>query len=86
MISAEMRVCPQNMTPNTFAQQWSKWIGDQLNENYDSYESYNVEIVTPESFDELWEVQETYKKTPEIKEKYSGIAKEGRLVYAEIDY
>jgi hypothetical protein len=45
-----------------------------------------VRSLTEENFDEAWKVQDTYKDTPEIKQKYKNLAKEGQLVYIEIDY
>jgi hypothetical protein len=49
-------------------------------------ESYNVGILREHNFEEIWEVQETYKNTPEIKEKYKNLAKEGKLIYIEVEY
>jgi hypothetical protein len=45
-----------------------------------------VEYLNEQNFERIWKDQETYKDTPEIKEKYFNLAKEGRLVYVEIDW
>lgn len=67
-----------------------KLINADLQNHFSDYdnscEDYKVGLVTSENFDNIWDVQETYKNTPEIKEKYRGIASKGKLVYAEIDY
>ena len=86
MLSVHLKVCPEGQDVKKFQTNFSNWIQSQLDDNYDSYESFSVRLVTAESFDEDWKVQETYKDIPEIKEKYRNIANQGRLVYAEIDY
>jgi hypothetical protein len=52
----------------------------------EEYENYEIFAVKPERFDEIWSIQETFKDTPEIKEKYRGVASEGNLIAVEIDW
>ncbi len=81
-----IRKVPDGKTPT----QMISLINSELNDHFtqhDSFcESYNVGILKESNFEEIWDVQETYKNTPEIKEKYKNLAKEGKLVYIEIDY
>jgi hypothetical protein len=86
MLSAHLRVCPVTAKPSEFCSELRAWIQNKLDDERDSYESFDVKIVSPAVFDEIWSYQETYKDTPEIKEKYRKIADEGRLIYAEIDF
>ena len=62
------------------------WINDIEEESDMRPESVDVSVLSEERFDEAWELQETYHKTPEMKEKYRLLAKEGKLIYVEIDW
>ena len=64
--------------------QWE--LEDYFSQRDNSCDSCEVEYLNEQNFEEVWEVQETYKNTPEIKQKYFNLAKEGKLVYIEIDW
>ena len=60
--------------------------GDANRNTGGNYENYEIFVVKPEQFDEIWSIQDTFKDTPEIKEKYRGVAGEGNLIAVEIDW
>jgi hypothetical protein len=86
MIEAKMVRVPEGESAAKTIERLRKDLNNYFSEHDNSCDGYDIRLVKPEDFDELWETQETYKKTPEIKEKYRGIASAGKLVYCEIDY
>lgn len=86
MLQTILRKVPDGKTSNDVIKSINIDLQNHFSEHDNSCDEYKVGLVNANNFDEIWQVQETYKDTPEIKEKYRAIAKDGRLVYAEIDY
>ena len=86
MLETRIKRVPEGKTINEAARQLRMELDDYFSDHDNSCDDFEVGALTEKNFDEVWEVQETYKNTPEIKEKYRGLAKEGKLVYAEIDW
>lgn len=86
MLETRIKKVPEGKDIRETARQLRMELDDYFSDHDNSCDSFEVGALTGENFDEVWEVQETYKNTPEIKEKYRGLAKEGKLVYAEIDW
>ena len=86
MLETRIKRVPEGKDRNETARQLRLELDDYFSDHDNSCDDFKVGPLTGENFDEVWEVQETYKNTPEIKEKYRGLAKEGKLVYAEIDW
>jgi hypothetical protein len=87
MLEARMKVAPAGEPAAKTIEKLRKQLDNYFSESDNSCEGYDVRVVRPEEFDELWKVQETYiNDNPEITEKYRAFAVEGRLVYVEIDY
>ena len=86
MLETRIKRVPEDKDRNQTARQLRLELEDYFSDHDNSCDDFKIDALTEENFDEVWEVQETYKNTPEIKEKYRGLAKEGKLVYAEIDW
>ena len=86
MLETRIKRVPEGKDRNETARQLRLELEDYFSDYDNSCEDFKIGPLTEHNFDEVWEVQETYKNTPEIKEKYRGLAKEGKLVYAEIDW
>ena len=86
MLETRIKRVPDGKDRNETARQLRAELDDYFSDHDNSCDDFKVGPLTGENFDEVWEVQETYKNTPEIKEKYRGLAKEGKLIYAEIDW
>ena len=86
MLETRIKRVPDGKDRNETARQLRMELDDYFSDHDNSCDDFKVGPLTGENFDEVWEVQETYKNTPEIKEKYRGLAKEGKLIYAEIDW
>jgi hypothetical protein len=86
MLETRIKKVPEGKDRNETARQLRLELEDYFSDYDNSCDDFKIGPLTGENFDEVWEVQETYKNTPEIKEKYRGFAKEGKLVYAEIDW
>lgn len=86
MLETRIKRVPEGKDRNETARQLRMELEDYFSDHDNSCDDFKIDALTEENFDEVWEVQETYKNTPEIKEKYRGLAKEGKLVYAEIDW
>lgn len=86
MLETRIKRVPEGKDRNETARQLRLELEDYFSDYDNSCDDFKIGPLTGENFDEVWEVQETYKNTPEIKEKYRGLAKEGKLVYAEIDW
>jgi len=86
MLETRIKRVPEGKDRNETARQLRLELEDYFSDHDNSCDDFKIGPLTGENFDEVWEVQETYKDTPEIKEKYRGLAKEGKLVYAEIDW
>ena len=86
MLETQIKRIPEDKTKSEYIQNLLNQLEDHFSDYDNSCDSYEVRTLTEENFNEVWDVQETYKNTPEIKEKYLGLAKEGKLVYVEIDY
>lgn len=86
MLQVTIKKVSDHIDANDMVKRMVLSLEEYFNEYDNSCESYNVGVLREHNFEEIWEVQETYKKTPEIKEKYRNLAKEGKLVFIEIDY
>jgi hypothetical protein len=86
MLETQIKKVPDGKTKSEYIKRLVEQLEDHFSDYENSCESYHVRPLTEENFNEVWEVQDTYKNTPEIKQKYFGLAKEGKLVYIEIDY
>ncbi len=86
MLETQIKRIPEGRKKTECIQSLLNQLEDHFSDHDNSCESYHVRSLTEENFNEVWEVQDTYKDTPEIKEKYRGLAKEGKLIYVEIDY
>jgi hypothetical protein len=86
MLQVMIRRIPEEKTSSEFIRKINSELESYFDEQDNSCESYNVGLLKEFNFDYIWDIQETYKNTPEIKEKYRNLAKEGKLVYVEIDY
>jgi len=86
MLETRIKKVPEGKDRNETARQLRLELEDYFSDYDNSCDDFKIGPLTGENFDEVWEVQETYKNTPEIKEKYRVLAKEGKLVYAEIDW
>jgi hypothetical protein len=86
MLETRIRKVPEGMSPSECLKRINSDLSDFFERQDNSCDSFEAAILNESNFDEIWEVQETYKNTPEIKAKYKNLAKEGKLVYIEIDY
>jgi len=86
MLETQIKRIPEGKTKTEYIQSLLNQLQDYFSDYDNSCESYHVKTLTESNFEEVWEVQDTYKNTPEIKEKYRGLASQGKLIYVEIDY
>lgn len=86
MLETQIKRIPEGKTSAEAIKQTLNKLEDYFSDYDNSCESYEVKTLTESNFDEVWEVQDTYKDTPEIKQKYLGLAKAGQLIYIQIDY
>ena len=86
MLETQIKRIPEGKTPAEAIKQTLNKLEDYFSDYDNSCESYEVKTLTESDFEEVWEVQDTYKDTPEIKQKYLGLAKAGQLIYIQIDY
>ena len=86
MLETQIKRIPEGKTKSQYMQSLLSQLEDHFSDYENSCESYEVKPLTESNFDEVWEVQDTYIDTPEIKAKYKNLAKEGHLIYIEIDY
>ena len=86
MLETEIKRIPEGKTKTEYIQNLLNQLQDYFRDEENSCESYEIKTLTESNFDEVWKVQDTYKDTPEIKEKYRNLAKENKLIYIEIDY
>jgi hypothetical protein len=86
MLETQIRRVPEGKTREELIRQTLDKLADYFSDYENSCESYSVRPLTEQNFNEVWEVQETFKNTEEIRQKYMNLAREGKLVYVEIDY
>lgn len=86
MLETRIKKVPDGMSSNEAIKRINRDLEEYFDQRDNSCDGYHVDLLRESNFDEIWEVQETYKNTPEIKEKYRNLAKEGKLIYIEIDY
>lgn len=86
MLETQIKKVSEGKTRSEYIKEVVIHLEDYFSDYDNSCESYHVRPLTEEVFEEVWEVQDTYRNTPQIKEKYFGLAKEGKLIYIEIDY
>ncbi len=86
MLETQIKRIPDGMSSNEMIRKLNIQLEDHFSDYDNSCEEYNVGLLKEHNFENIWEVQDTYKNTPEIKEKYRNLAKEGKLIYIEIDY
>lgn len=86
MLECSLHKIPEGMDKDKAFRAVRSWVENKEEDSDMRAESTDISILTESGFEEAWELQETYKKTPEIKEKYRQLAKEGKLIYVEIDW
>jgi hypothetical protein len=86
MLETRIERVPDGKDRNETARQLRLKLEDYFSDYDNSCDDFKIGPLTEQNFYEIWEVQDTYKDTPEIKEKYFNLAKEGKLVYVEIDW
>jgi hypothetical protein len=86
MIQTILRKVPEDQTKRVFLESLHKQVQNKLDNDEDGYEGYEIFDVTEENFEEIWDVQETFKDTTEIKEKYRKVSQQGNLIAVEIDW
>lgn len=86
MIETRLKRVPEGKTLSETLINLRKDLDDYFSDHDNSCENFTIKPVETENFDEIWSVQETYKDTPEIKEKYRALAKNKQLIMIEIDY
>ena len=86
MLETQIKLIPEGKTKTEYIQNLLNQLENHFSDYDNSCESYEIKTLTESNFDEVWEVQDTYRNTPEIKQKYRNLAKEGKLIYVEIDY
>ena len=86
MLETRIKRVPEGKNKQEYRDNLQSELDDYFSQRDNSCDSCEVEYLNEQNFDKVWKDQETYKNTPEIKEKYRGLAKEGKLVYIEIDY
>jgi hypothetical protein len=86
MIQTILRKVPEDQTKRVFLESLYKQVQNKLDNDEDGYEGYEIFDVTEENFEDIWDVQETFKDTTEIKEKYRKVSKQGNLIAVEIDW
>jgi hypothetical protein len=86
MLETQIKRIPEGKTSAEAIKQTLNQLEEHFSDYDNSCESYEVKTLTESNFEEVWEVQDTYKDTPEIKAKYKNLAKDGQLIYVEIDY
>jgi len=80
MLETQIKRIPEGKTKSEYIQKLLRDLEVYFSDSYVSCESYEVKTLTESNFDEVWEVQDTYKDTPEIKAKYKNLAKELRYL------
>lgn len=86
MLQTIIRKVPDGKTQSELMQQVETELCEHFSQMDESCEDYYVGSLNESNFENVWSVQETYKNTPDIKEKYKKLAKDGKLIYVEIDY
>lgn len=86
MIQTILRKVPEDQPKGVFLESLHKQVQNKLDNDEDGYEGYEIFDVVEDNFEEIWKVQETLKDTPEIKEKYRKVSKQGNLIAVEIDW
>jgi hypothetical protein len=86
MLHTILKRVPDEKDSNEYIRKIHFELEEHFSQHDNSCESYHVGLVREHNFDQIWNDQETYKNTTEIKDKYKNIAKQGKLVYVEIDY
>ena len=86
MLETKIKRVPDGKNKQEYRDNLQWELDEYFSEHDNSCDSCEVEYLNEQNFERIWKDQESYKNTPEIKEKYFNLAKEGRLVYVEIDW
>ena len=86
MLETKIKRVPDGKDKKQFRDNLQCELDGYFSQSDNSCDSCEVEYLNEQNFERIWKDQESYKNTPEIKEKYFNLAKEGRLVYVEIDW
>jgi hypothetical protein len=75
----QFEICPEYENPDQFLENWKERIYCRIAEEGLEFNSYDVRLLTPEEANGLLD-------NTILKEQYLLAAKEGKLVYVEINY
>ena len=77
-----MKKVPDGKQPHEFLKEVNSYMDDYA-EGADGYE---VKWVDDNNFEECWEEQENLKRNTDIYNKYKILAKNGKVVFVQIDW
>ena len=86
MLETRIKRVPDGKDRKQFRDNLQSELDEYFSQHDNSCDSCEVEYLNEQNFERIWQDQESYKNTAEIKEKYFNLAKEGKLVYVEIDW
>ena len=82
MLETWMKKIPDGKDLPTFIKEVHDYMGDYA-EGADGYE---VKVVGEKDFEECWEEQENLKRNTEVYNRYKILAKNGKVVFVQIDW
>ena len=77
-----MKKVPDGKQPHEFLKEVNSYMDDYA-EGADGYE---VKWVDDNNFEECWEEQENLKRNTEVYNRYKILAKNGKVVFVQIDW
>ena len=77
-----MKKVPDGKQPHEFLKEVNSYMDDYA-EGADGYE---VKWVNDSNFEECWEEQENLKRNTEVYNRYKILAKNGKVVFVQIDW
>ena len=83
MLEQHMKKLPDGKQMHEYIKELYSKLNEYTEEGCEGYEVY---VVDQNNFQEYWEQQENLKQTDEVREKYYNLAKEGKVVFIEIDW
>ena len=86
MLECRIEKVPDGKTRSEYVHELNRKLDNYFSQSDNSCDNYEVEYLTEHNFEKIWKDQETYKNTPEIKQKYFNLAKAEKLVCVEIDW
>ena len=82
MLETWMKKVPDGKQPHEFLKEVNSYMDDYA-EGADGYE---VKWVDDNNFEECWEEQENLKRNTEVYNRYKILAKNGKVVFVQIDW